>query len=127
MNKPLFGLLLGGVLGIFDGLSALVSAPETRPEIVGIVIGSTVKGLMAGLLIGFFARYVKSLPLTILFGLLVSGSLAFWVAHMQGKYYLEIILPGSILGIVVGYATQRHAGRSKAPAAAMALPTGKTS
>lgn len=113
MNKPVFGLLLGGVLGIFDGLSALVSAPETAPEIVGIVIGSTMKGLLAGLLIGLFARAVKSLPLTIAFGLLVSGALAFLVAYMQGKYYLEIILPGSILGIVVGYATQRYAGRSK--------------
>jgi hypothetical protein len=121
MNKPVFGLLLGGFLGIFDGLSALVSAPETRPEIVAIVIGSTIKGLMAGVLIGLFARFVKSLPLTILFGLFVSATLAFWVAYMQGKYYLEIMLPGSILGVVVGYATQRYAGRGKTPAAAMAL------
>lgn len=112
MNKPVFGLLLGGVLGIFDGLSALVSAPETRPEIVGIVIGSTIKGLMAGVVIGLFARFVKSLPLTILFGLFVGASLAFWVAYMQGKYYLEIMLPGSILGVVVGYATQRYASRT---------------
>ena len=121
MNKPVFGLLLGGVLGIFDGLSALVSAPETRPEIVGIVIGSTIKGLMAGVVIGLFARFVKSLPLTILFGLFVGASLAFWVASMQGKYYLEIMLPGSILGVVVGYATQRYAGRSRTPAAALIL------
>jgi hypothetical protein len=31
VKKPVFGMLLGGVLGIFDGLSALVSAPETAP------------------------------------------------------------------------------------------------
>jgi hypothetical protein len=115
MNKPLFGLLLGGFLGIFDGLSALVSAPETQPQILGIVIGSTIKGLLAGVLIGTFARFVKSLPLTLLFGLVVSGTLAFWVAYMQGKYYLEIMLPGCILGLVVGYATQRYAGRRGAP------------
>ncbi len=115
MNKPLFGLLLGGFLGIFDGLSALVSAPETAPDIVGIVIGSTFKGLLAGLAIGLFARSVKSIPLTVAFGLGVSAMLAFWVAHMQGKYYLEIILPGALLGIVVGYATQRYAGRGKRP------------
>ena len=118
MNKPLFGLLLGGFLGIFDGLSALVSAPETRSAILGIVIGSTIKGLMAGVLIGTFARFVKSLPLTLLFGLVVSGTLAFWVAYMQGKYYLEIMLPGCILGLVVGYATQRYAGRRSSTAAA---------
>jgi hypothetical protein len=118
MNKPLFGLLLGGFLGIFDGLTALVSAPETAPQIVGIVIGSTLKGLMAGVLIGLFARYVKSLPLTLAFGLFVGAALAFWVAYMQGKYYLEIMLPGSILGLVVGYATQRYAGRRSSTAAA---------
>jgi hypothetical protein len=108
MNKPLFGLLLGGILGILDGLSALVSAPETAPGIVGIVIGSTFKGLVAGLLIGWFARKVHSLPLGILFGLVVSGFFAFLVAYMQGKYYLEIILPGALVGMIVGYATQKH-------------------
>lgn len=121
MNKPVFGLLLGGFLGIFDGLSALVSAPETAPEIAGIVLGSTFKGLLAGVLIGFFARKVRSLPLTLLFGLAVSGFLAFLVAHMQGKYYLEIILPGSVLGLVVGYATQKF-GERRVHAAALLLP-----
>jgi hypothetical protein len=27
---------------------------------------------------------------------------------MQGKYYFEIMLPGGILGIIVGYATWRY-------------------
>ena len=47
MKKPVFGLLLGGVLGIFDGLAALVSAPEVAPAIIGIVVGSTFKGIIA--------------------------------------------------------------------------------
>ena len=34
MKKPVLGLLLGGVLGNFDGLIALVSAPEVAPGIV---------------------------------------------------------------------------------------------
>jgi putative effector of murein hydrolase LrgA (UPF0299 family) len=34
--------------------------------------------------------------------------LAFLVAYMQHGYYLEIILPGSIVGMIVGYATQRY-------------------
>lgn len=115
MNKPVFGLVLGGILGIFDGLSALLSAPEVAPKIVGIVIGSTFKGLIAGVLIGYFARKVDSLPLGILFGLAVGLLLAFAVAAMpspEGKhYYWEIMLPGGILGMIVGYATQRHAPR----------------
>lgn len=118
MNKPVFGMLLGGFLGIFDGLSALVSAPETAPQIVGIVIGSTFKGLVAGVLIGWFARRVDSLPLGILFGLVVGLLLAYGVAAMnaaQGQhYYWEIMLPGSILGVIVGYATQRYTPRREA-------------
>jgi hypothetical protein len=115
MNKPLLGTLLGGALGVFDGLTALLSAPEVAPQITGIVIGSTVKGLVTGWLIGFFARKVNSLPLGILFGLGVGLVLAYAVAAMpdpSGKhYYWEIMLPGSFLGIIVGYATQRFGTR----------------
>lgn len=121
MNKPVLGLVLGGVLGIIDGLSAMVSAPETRPEIVGIVIGSTFKGLVAGILIGWFAKRVNSLPLGILFGLFVGLLLAFFIAAMptpEGKhYYWEIMLPGGIVGLIVGYATQRYGGQREAAAA----------
>jgi hypothetical protein len=122
VNKPVFGLILGGVLGIFDGLSALVSAPEVAPQIVGIVIGSTFKGLITGVLIGYFARKVHSLPLGLLFGLAVGAVLAYAVVAMQvangGKaYYLPIILPGATLGLIVGYATQRHHERASAATA----------
>ncbi len=120
MNKPVYGMLLGGFLGVFDGLSALVSAPEVAPQIVGIVIGSTFKGIIAGLLIGFFAKKVNSLPLGILFGLAVGLLLAYAVAAMpdpSGKhYYWQIMLPGSVLGVIVGYATQRHSSRRTAAA-----------
>lgn len=108
MNKPVFGLLLGGILGVFDGLSALLSAPQTRPEILSIVIGSTMKGVIAGLLIGFFARKVKSVPLGILFGLAVGGLLAYGVVLMGNPYFWEIVLPGSLVGVIVGYATQKY-------------------
>ena len=116
MKKWLMGLLLGGFLGIFDGLTAPLSAPETQPAIVGIVIGSTVKGLLTGFLIGFFAQKVRSLPLGIAFGLLVGGFLAFLVALLQylgdGKvYFWQIMLPGTVLGILVGYVTQRYGAR----------------
>ena len=121
MSKPILGLILGGILGIFDGLSALLSAPETAPQILGIVIGSTFKGLIAGVLIGWFAKKVHSLPAGILFGLAVSAFLAYLVAAMPQPdgthYYWQIILPGSVLGIIVGYATQRY-GRMTARTAA---------
>jgi hypothetical protein len=111
MSKPLFGLILGGILGIFDGLTAYFT-PEVRNQLVGIVIGSTFKGLIAGLSIGFFARKVNSLSLGVLFGLGVGLLLAWIVAAMpdpNGKhYYLEIMLPGALVGAIVGYATQKH-------------------
>ncbi len=111
MNKPLFGLILGGVLGILDGLTAWFT-PEVRPQILGIVIGSTFKGLIAGVCIGWFAKKVNSLPLGILFGLGVGMFLAYLIAAMpqpSGKhYYFEIMLPGSLVGALVGYATQKH-------------------
>ncbi|MGH7487990.1 MAG: hypothetical protein ACREMY_20680 [bacterium] len=118
MNKPLFGLILGGILGAFDGLTAIISAPQTRPEIVSIVIGSTVKGLIAGVLIGYFARKVKSLPLGILFGLIVGGLLAYGVVLMGNPYFWQIMLPGSAVGVIVGYATQRHQEAPSVPSAA---------
>jgi len=106
MNKPVFGLLLGGLLGIFDGLTSWFT-PEVRPELMGIVFGSTIKGMIAGVSIGFFSRKVQSIPLGTLFGLAVGLLLAYLVAAMQGKYYFEIMLPGGILGLVVGLATQK--------------------
>ena len=113
MNKPLFGLLLGGFLGILDGATAWFT-PEVRPGMLTIIIGSTVKGLIAGVLIGWFAKKVNSLPAGILFGLTIGLLLAFAVAAMPsptGKhYYFEIMLPGAIVGAIVGYATQKHAG-----------------
>lgn len=110
MKKVAFATLLGGVLGIFDGLSALLSAPETRPEIVSIVIGSTFKGLVVGVLIGLFAKKGRSLAAVLIFGVLVSGFFAYLVAAMQGKYYLEIIAPGALVGLIVGYAAQQYQG-----------------
>jgi len=112
MNKSVLGLLLGGVLGVFDGLSALISAPEVAPEILGIVIGSTVKGILAGAIIGYIATRVRSPQTLLLAGLLVGGFFAFVIAAIDGRHYWwQMMLPGSVLGLIVGYATQRY-GRS---------------
>jgi len=115
MNKPLYGLFLGGILGAVDGLFARVSAPELKSELAGIVIGSTFKGLIVGLLIGFFAKKVASLPWGIVFGGLTGLILAAPIAYLnsnayQTNYYWHIMLPGAIVGLIVGYATQRYGG-----------------
>jgi hypothetical protein len=114
MNKPLFGLVLGGILGIFDGLTAWFT-PAVRDQLPAIVLGSTVKGLIAGLSIGYFAKKVDNLGLGILFGLGVGLLLAWAVAAFPDKtgqhYYFEIMLPGAIVGAIVGYATQKYRTR----------------
>ena len=65
-------------------------------------------GIVAGILIGVFARKVQSLPVCIVFGLAVGLLLAFIVAQMQHGYYFQIVLPSGMVGLIVGYATQRY-------------------
>jgi hypothetical protein len=107
VKKPLFATLLGGFLGIFDGLTALFT-PEVRSAIVGIVIGSTIKGLLTGVIIGFFATRVHSLAAGIVFGLIVGGFFAYLILLMNPGHALNIMLPGCLVGVIVGYAAQRH-------------------
>jgi hypothetical protein len=109
MNKLVFAMLLGGVLGIFDGLTALVSAPETRPQIVGIVLGSTFKGVIVGLVVGLVALRTTSLPVGVAAGLAVGALLAYLVT-LGTPYFWEIMLPGAVVGIIVGYATFTYGG-----------------
>jgi len=124
VTKPVLGLALGGVLGVFDGLSALVSAPgdpNIKAGIVGIVIGSTIKGILTGALIGWFARRTSSLAAGIVFGMTVGLALAYCVSLMQKlagqpAYYWQIMLPGAILGIIVGYATMKYGSAARRPA-----------
>jgi hypothetical protein len=123
MNKALLGLLLGGLLGVFDGLTAWFT-PAVRPYMLSIVIGSTAKGLVAGVITGWFARRVNSLPWGIAFGLGVGLVLAYAVAAMPSAtgehYYWEIMLPGALVGAIVGYATQRYGRRAGTRSAAAA-------
>lgn len=109
MKKPVFAMLLGGVLGIFDGLTALISAPQEAPNIVGIVIGSTFKGVIAGLVIGLVAQRTQSLTIGIVVGLAVGAFLA-WLVTIGTPYFWEIVLPGAIVGVIVGYATFKYQG-----------------
>ena len=95
MNKVLLGVVLGAILGAVDGMTAWFT-PEVRAQLAGIVVGSTVKGIIAGVLIGVFARKVHSLAL----GIVSAG--------LQHGYYFQIMLPGGMVGLIVGYATQRY-------------------
>src|SRR5215203_788844 len=114
MSKPLIRVVLGAILGAIDGLTAWFT-PAVRDQLGGIVIGSTLKGIIAGIAIGFFAKKFHSLPIGILFGVIVGAILAYLVALMQGDYYFQIIVPGTLVGLIVGFATQKY---GKTPATA---------
>ena len=107
MKKVVFATLLGGFLGIFDGLTAWFT-PEVRDQIAGIVVGSTFKGVLTGVLVGFFATKVKSLALGIVFGLAVGAFFAYLILLMNPGHTLNIMLPGSLVGLIVGYASQQY-------------------
>jgi uncharacterized membrane protein len=116
LNKVLFATLLGGFLGIFDGLTAWFT-PEVRDQMVGIVIGSTVKGLLTGVIIGAFSRKVHSVVYGTLFGLAVGAFFAFLILLGNPGHALNIMLPGSLVGLIVGYVAQsdnRPDGRPRA-------------
>jgi hypothetical protein len=119
MNKVVLGILLGGILGAIDGATAWLT-PEVRPQLLGIIVGSTVKGIIAGLAAGWFARKVHSVPAGILFGLGVGALLAYGIVLANGgKYVVAIMLPGSCVGAIVGWATQRYGRGSGASVAAV--------
>ena len=111
MNKILVGVIVGAVLGLIDGATAWFT-PAVRSEMLGIIIGSTFKGVIAGITAGWFARRVRSVPKGIAFGFAVGLLLAFAVAAMPSAtgehYWWQIMVPGSILGGVIGWATQRY-------------------
>jgi hypothetical protein len=122
MNKILLGLLVGALLGAVDGLTAWFT-PAVRSQILAIVFFSTIKGVLVGVAAGWFARRVNSVPKGIAFGFFVGLLLAFAVAAMPDPsgqhYWWQIMVPGSVLGAVIGWATQQY-GRPAARSAAVA-------
>jgi hypothetical protein len=113
MSKPMLGAAVGAGLGLLDGLSAAFS-PEARPILLTIVAGSTLKGVLTGLAAGLVARRSASMTAGILAGVAVGFVLSGLAAIGQGDHYLEIILPGMLLGAIVGFVTQRYPQRTGA-------------
>ena len=109
-NKIVVGLIFGAVLGAVDGATAWFT-PEARPQMASILMGSSFKGMLVGLLSGWFARKVQSTKWGIVLGAALGLLFAFLVALMPQPnghhYYLEIMLPGFVVGAIIGFLTQR--------------------
>lgn len=110
MNKVFVGLLLGLVLGAIDGASAWFY-PEARSMMASIMVGSSLKGMIVGVLTGWFARKVHSTGWGIAVGSLLGLLFALLVASMGDEtgqhHYMEIMLPGFVVGAIIGFVTQR--------------------
>lgn len=122
MNKILLGLLLGALLGAIDGACAGFYPYVERADLLGIIPGSTVKGLLTGIIAGWYARRSGSLGKGILVGLiaglLLSAPLVIAPNEKAGhRLIAEILLPGMLLGAIVGFATQRFGQPARAAAA----------
>lgn len=116
MPKPILGILLGAAIGFLDGLTS-VFTPEAA-QYLSIATWSSAKGIIAGLLIGIYARKVNSLSKVIIFGLAVALFLAFLVALGQyfgegQHYWIEIMLPGTITGGLIGYGVHKLGSKPK--------------
>ena len=75
---------------------------------------------LVGLLAGWFAMRIHSMPAGLIVGLALGTVFAFVIAAMQQSHYWEIMLPGSVLGLIVGYATQRYGRGSPRTSAVVA-------
>ena len=83
MKKIGFAVLIGAILGAFDGLTAWFT-PAVRDQIGTIVMLSSLKSVFAGLLIGVFAYFVEKRVAIAIFGLIVGLALAYLVATAKG-------------------------------------------
>ena len=110
MNKILVGLVVGLVFGVIDGATSWFY-PETHSMLAGIMVGSSIKGMVVGLLSGWFARRVQSMRWGIVVGAAFGLLFAFLVAAtdtVNGRHpYLEIMMPGFVVGAIIGFLTQR--------------------
>ena len=118
LTKPMLGLALGGTLGLLDGLSGFFE-PSLAPVMGSVITFSLLKGLLAGVAIGYFSQRVRSMLMGIVAGIGIAAALSLLVVlHAGMALFVDIVVPGMLLGAIVGFATQRF-GRAAGPATAV--------
>jgi len=106
ISKPTLGLILGGALGLLDGLSGFLS-PELAPLMSSVITFSLLKGLVTGLVIGYVAHRVHSVAWGVLAGIAIAAVFSLLLILRAGMaLFWDILLPGMLLGLIVGFATQ---------------------
>jgi hypothetical protein len=107
LTKPMLGLAVGGTLGLLDGLSGFFE-PSLAPVMSSVITFSLLKGLVAGIAIGYVSQRFHSMLVGILAGLAIAAALSLIVIlHAGMVLFWDIMLPGMLLGVVVGFTTQK--------------------
>jgi hypothetical protein len=117
LTKPMLGLALGGTLGLLDGLSGFFE-PSLAPVMGSVITFSMLKGLVSGAMIGYVSQKVHSMPIGILAGVAIAAALSMLVILRAGMaLFWDIMLPGMLLGVIVGFCTQKFGGHAGAASA----------
>ena|SRR5689334_8016026 len=107
LSKPMLGLAVGGFVGLLDGLSGFFE-PSLATVMGSVITFSLLKGLLAGIATGYVSQRVHSMLVGILAGIGIAAALSLLVIlHAGLALFWDILLPGMLLGAIVGFATQR--------------------
>lgn len=115
LTKPMLGLAVGGTLGLLDGLSGFFE-PSLPPAMTSVITFSILKGLVFWLA-SFLSGSIPC-PVGPFAGLVIATLLSFLVILKAGMgLFWGIMLPGMLLGLIVGFATRKFARRVQTSAA----------
>jgi hypothetical protein len=118
LTKPMLGLAVGGALGLMDGLSGFLE-PSLAQVMGSVITFSLLKGLLAGIATGYVSQRVHSMLLGILAGTAIAATLSLLVILRAGMaLFWDILLPGMLFGVIVGFATQRFGRTGESAVAA---------
>jgi hypothetical protein len=114
LTKPMLGLAVGGTLGLLDGLSGFLE-PSLAPVMSSVITFSLLKGLVSGIAIGYVSQRFHSVLVGVLAGIGIAGALSLLVILRAGMVlFWDIMLPGMLLGVVVGFTTQKFGKQAEA-------------
>ena len=117
LTKPMLGLAVGGALGLLDGLSGFFE-PSLAPVMGSVITFSLLKGLVAGMVTGYVSQRVHSMAAGIAAGIGIAAVLSLLVILRAGMaLFWDILVPGLLLGAIVGFATQRFGKKAEFAAA----------
>ena len=105
MSKSVVGLLVGLGLGFLDGASAVFN-PDAQSMLTIIIVSATVKGGVTGLATAWLASRVTGTFQKAAIGGGV-GLLLSILAAVPAGTYVEVIVPGILIGVIVGVAVAK--------------------